>query len=73
MEYSSQTTVFAVSIVELNKQTMICGMAYNLDLLKQPIIRSLSEIGHNFALKNPNWVRPVALERRFGGLLHDRK
>ena len=43
--------------------------SYKFALLKQSIIRSSWEIGHNFALKNPNQVRPVAFERSFRGLL----
>ena len=30
------------------------------------------EIGHNFALKNPNQIRPVVFERSFRGLLQGR-
>ena len=44
---------------------MTCVMLYKFDLLNQSIIRSSWEIGHNFVLKNPNQVKPMAFERRF--------
>ena len=67
------TLVFVVSISVTNKETVIHGMPYKFTLLNRFTIMSLWEIGHNFALKIPNWVRPMALERRLIGLLQDQK
>ena len=52
---------------------MTRGTPYKCALLKQSLIRALWEIGYNSPLKNPNWVRPMALERRLRGILQDWK
>ena len=65
MVASTWTVLFRISISEPKKKTVTRGTPYKVALLKQSIIRSLWEIWHNFVLKNPNLVRPVALERRF--------
>ena len=64
------TIVSCVSISELKEEAMTRGTSYKFSLLNQSIIRSLWEIGHNFGLKNPNQVKPMAFERRFKVLLH---
>ena len=48
---------------------MTRGKSYKFTILNQSIIGSLWEIGHKFSLKNPNQIRPMALERSFIGLL----
>ena len=60
--------VLFLSILELKEETVTRSTLYNFTLLNQSIIRSLWEIGHKFALKNQNQVRPMALERGFRGL-----
>ena len=70
---SAQSIIFSLSILETNEETMTCGTPYKCALLKQSIIRALWEIGYNSLFKNPNWVRPMALERWLRGLLQDRK
>ena len=57
-----------LSISEPKDETVTRGKSYKFALLNQSIIRSLWEIGHNFVLKNPNHIRPVALEGSFRGL-----
>ena len=68
---SAQSVLFSLSILEPNEETMTRGMSYNYALLKQSIIRALRDIGYNSLLKNPNWVRLVALKIRLIGLLQD--
>ena len=68
MATHTQTVVLFVSILGHKDETMTCGMPHKFTLLNLSIIRSLWEIGHNFSLRNPNQVRPVALERRLRGL-----
>ena len=65
MAKSTQTLVSYVSILEPKEEKAILGKLYKFSLLNEPIIRSLWEIGHNFALKNPNQVRPMEFETRF--------
>jgi len=65
--------VSSLSIVDLKDKTMTRGKFYKFALLNQSIIRSLWEIGHNFVLKNPNQVIPMALERRCRGLIQGQK
>ena len=72
MVESTPNLISGVSIVELKEETMTRGTLYKFALLNQSIIRSLWEIGHKFALKNPNQVRHITFERRFRGLLQDR-
>ena len=69
MAVSTQTVVYGLSILEPKEETMTCGKSYKFALLNQSKIGSLWEIGHNFALKNPNQIRPMAFERSFRGLL----
>ena len=69
MAASTRTIGFDILISEPKKETMTCGKSYKFSLLNHSINRSSWEIGHNFALKNPNQVRPVAFKRRFRELL----
>ena len=69
MAASARTVVFGLSISELKEETVTHGKSYKFALLNQSKIGSLWEIGHNFALKNPNQIRPVAFERSFRGIL----
>ena len=71
MAKTKWTLVSCVSISELKEETMTRGTPYKFALRNQSIIRSLWEIRHNFDLKNPNQVRPMALERIFIGLPKD--
>ena len=48
---------------------MTRGKSYKFALLNKSIIRSLWEIGHKVALKNPNQVRPMTFEGSLRGLL----
>ena len=66
---SAWNLVFGLSISEPKEETVTCGKPYKFALLNQSKIGSLWEIGHNFALKNQNQIRPVEFERRFRGLL----
>ena len=68
---STQPVVSFLSILELKEETMTHGMPYKFPLLNGYNIRSLWDIGHTFALKNQNQVRPVEFERRFRGLQQD--
>ena len=70
---SAQNVVTFLSISGPEVERVTHGTPYKFSLLNQSIIRSLWEIGNNFALKNPNQVRPVELERRLRGLLQDRR
>ena len=72
MDASKQNVVCFLSISEPKEKTVTRCKSYKFTLLNQTIIRSLWEIGHNFALKNQKHVRPMELERRFRGLPHDR-
>ena len=65
----ARTIVSFLSISKAKRETVTRGKSYNLAILNQSIIGSLWESGHNFALKNPNQVRPVAFERSFRELL----
>ena len=60
---------FDLSISEPKEETVTRGKSYKFALLNQSIIGSLWDIGHNFALKNPNQVRPVTFERSLRGIL----
>ena len=51
-----------VSFSGLKVATVTLGTLYKFALLKQPIIRSSWEIGHNSFLENPISIRLVALE-----------
>ena len=63
MATSAWTVVSCVSFLELKEEKMTRGTPYKFTLLNESIIRSLWEIGHTFDLKNPNQVKPMALER----------
>ena len=65
----TQNVIARVSISESKEETLTLGMSYKFALLNLSIIRSLWEIGHNFDLKNPNQIIPVAFERSFRGIL----
>ena len=69
MATSKQTVVSYVSISEPKEETVTHGKSYKFALLNRSIIGSLWEIRHNFVLKNPNKIKPVAFERSFRGLL----
>ena len=69
MATSTRTVVFGLSISEPKEEKVTRGKSYKFSLLNQSKIGSLWEIGHNFALKNLNQIRPVAFERSFIGLL----
>ena len=69
MAASTWILVFFLSISEKREETVTRGKSYKFALPNQSIIRALWEIGHNFALKNPNQVRPMEFERGFRGLL----
>ena len=65
MVTSTQTLVSFLSISETKDETVTRGKSYKFDLLKQSIIRALWEIGHNFTLKNQNYLRPMAFKGGF--------
>ena len=69
MDTSTWTVVFSLSISEPKEETVTRGKSYKFSLLNQSKIGSLWEIGYNFALKNPNQIRPMAFERSFRRLL----
>ena len=50
-------------------ETVTRGTSYKFALLERSIIRSSWEIVHNSFLENLIWIRLVALERRYRGLL----
>ena len=63
------TVVSCISILEPKEEIVTHGKSYKFVLLNQSKIGSLWEIGHNFVLKNPNQIKPMAFERSFRGLL----
>ena len=69
MAISTRTTVFGLSISEPKDETVTRGKSYKFALLNKYKIGSLWEIGHNFALKNPNQIKPMEFERSFRELL----
>jgi len=64
------TLFFCTSFLGLKVETVTCGTSYKFALLKNYIIRSPWDIGHNIFLENPISIRLMALEIGIRGLRH---